>query len=413
MTNSPTFPLELLEAAERRHRRVAELLDIVLVAATELDELGIALTGVAGDVVTAEATAPVIRRDEDPVPAGELAGLLERGKAHAIRGVLTIDDASPTTWVAIAGPAVDVAEADAVAQRERDKRGTPHSPILEARAEDRGYRGQSPVDELPGEHEPPVRAVPDADEDAAGADGSPASGAPSQAAPAPAASPSSPPDLELLPDPPAEEPEPAADEPAEDEPAGDAATAPADVDHLDLTDTQRLVYEAFDGETWRSVGDVRRATNLSFSALGRAIRKLRELELLEHNGKPTAGAKYRRRGVSTCEACGEPLDHHATPCPLDPEEHDDEPAPAPAPPPARSSSAIPTTAGETQAAVYAAIADHGLTVPELTYGLRIPRDAVNAAINYLVQRGYAKQAPEPRRDGFQPFIATRPLRELA
>lgn len=374
----PTFPTELLEAARRRHQRVSDLLQTILEAAAELDQIGITVTGLSddGSVITAEAEHPTSR--PGAVPASELA---------AIR------------------PASEDAEA-------------------------------------------------------AGADGSPASGAPSQAAPAPAAPAVSPPDLHLLPDPP-----PAADEPEGDGPSCErcgeqpAATcecdepAPADADELERAAERaaagqehdqppigvacpecgdgsgdcctggiatpgaaelasyspgaQAVYKALEraGGAWLSSFQIAEQTGLGSSTTRRALAWLVENGIVQHNGRKRVGSAYRRptrRGAPEPEPAAE---QPADPPPLEPGAE-----PAPAPPPAAEAKTtakrpIPTSAGDTQAAILEAIAGAPLTVPELEHGLGIARGAANEAINYLVRTNQAQIAKVPRRDGFPAFEA--------
>ncbi len=425
----PTFPTELLEAARRRHQRVSDLLQTILEAAAELDQIGITVTGLSddGSVITAEAEHPTSR--PGAVPASELASLLNRGTAYAVRGTLQIDDASPSTFVAISGPAVTVAQEIAEHQHARDL----------------------------GRETSAIRPASE-DAEAAGADGSPASGAPSQAAPAPAAPAVSPPDLHLLPDPP-----PAADEPEGDGPSCErcgeqpAATcecdepAPADADELERAAERaaagqehdeppigvacpecgdgsgdccaggiatpgaaelasyspgaQAVYKALEqvAGNWRTSAQLTTFCQISPSATTRALAWLVENGIVQHNGRKRVGSAYRRparRGGPAPEPTPDPLGAIVPGA-----------EPAPEPPPAAEAKTtakrpIPTSAGDTHAAILDTIAGAPLTVPELEHGLGIARGTANEAISYLVRTNQAQIAKVPRRDGFPAFEAT-------
>lgn len=252
---------------------------------------------------------------------------------------------------------------------------------------------------------------------------------PSQAvAPTPAASSTSPPPPAVLPEhrPPAHDPAAEGDDP----PARHSSDAPASagppIRHRStpgqLGPRGREVLRSLANagarteDGWLNVNTIAREDASSLSTVKRQLRNLIDLELAEDNGRATSARRYRVTTKGLLELGLEPRDDRAPQTPPEPPTPPAAPPPPADPtppasqaqtPPRPAAITRPTTVGETQAAIHAAISDAPLTVPELSHGLGVPREAANAALNWLVQNGYAKASPAGRRDGFQTFEAVR------
>ena len=260
---------------------------------------------------------------------------------------------------------------------------------------------------------------------------------PSQAvAPTPAASSSSPPPPAVLPEPRPPAHDPAAEGDAPPAPHSSAAPAPAARQggrHIKrgpdgLYPRGREVLRSLtrapaDELGWVMVNSLAREDASSTAGVKRQLQGLIADGFAESNGRATSQRRYRATAKGLNALGLEPRSY-----PLDGEE-DERPEPPPTPPtppaapppppdpappaseaqtpPRPAANTRPTTVGETQAAIHAAISDAPLNVPELSHGLSVPREAANAALNWLVQNGYAKASPAGRRDGFQTFEAVR------